>query len=163
MSYQVKFTPIAFAGLSLIFRRIGIYSSSRENRDKRVASISKAIFSLDELPYRCPLLEKEPYHSQGIRKMPAEGYIVYYKVSERKKSVEIHAITHGKQDQEKILNDIFIGKSESADKHIKKRRKNHGKERLNHLRKNRSGNQGKSGSHPREKRSQSLFCDSYAL
>ena len=107
MSYQVKLTPVAFAELSSIFRRIEIHSSSRENRDKRVSSISEAIFSLDEFPYRCPLLESEPLHSQGIRKMPVECYIVYYKVSETKKSVEIHAITHGKQDQEKILNDIF--------------------------------------------------------
>ncbi len=116
MSYQVKLTPVAFAELSSIFRRIGAHSFSSKSRDERISAISKAIFSLDELPYRCPLVENEPLHSQGIRKMPVEGYIVYYKVSEAEKRVEILAITHGKQDQEKILKNIF-------DKHQRQGRK----------------------------------------
>lgn len=45
---------------------------------KFVKELHEAVAGLDTMPQRHPLLEEEPWHSQGVRKMVARGYLVYF-------------------------------------------------------------------------------------
>lgn len=40
--------------------------------------IADAILTLNELPERCPVMDAEPEHSRGIRRMLVDNYSVFY-------------------------------------------------------------------------------------
>lgn len=68
-----------------------------------IAKISEAIFNLEEMPKRYPLVEDERLANQGIRKLVVDNYIVFYTVYERNRSVSIIRILYSRRDWENIL------------------------------------------------------------
>jgi plasmid stabilization system protein ParE len=71
--------------------------------DRQVARIKKAIDSLDFMPYRFRLHYDEPWHSQGLRMMVVDKYIVYYRPDEAQKTVIITRVIHSARDINKVL------------------------------------------------------------
>lgn len=68
--------------------------------------LEKKIAGLDTMPERFPLVDKEPWHSNGIRKMPVKNFIVYYYVDNDLKEVWITAVVYAKQNQLNALSEI---------------------------------------------------------
>lgn len=60
--------------------------------------IMDAADSLEELPFRYMLYDKEPWKSKGLREMPVDNFIVFYLPVESKQTVVIIRIMYGGQD-----------------------------------------------------------------
>lgn len=64
--------------------------------------------SLDSMPKRFPLVDYEPWHSEGIRKMVIANYLVYYWVNDEDKTVWIITVVSQLRNQENVLQDFHI-------------------------------------------------------
>lgn len=56
------------------------------------------------MPNRMQLLEDEPWHSRGIRKIQVKNFYAYYWVDETKKAVWFIAVVYARRDQ---LNELM--------------------------------------------------------
>jgi plasmid stabilization system protein ParE len=63
----------------------------------------KAIYSLEEMPLRYPLVADEFLASQGFRFFPVHKYLVFYVVREETNIVVIERFLYGKRDWAAIL------------------------------------------------------------
>jgi len=69
--------------------------------DKILNEISERILNLAENPLRYPkYLYNQKYRWTGVK-----NYMIFYKVIDDKKTVEIHRVLHGSQNIEKLIND----------------------------------------------------------
>lgn len=96
MTYQVKLTNHALAQLK---EAVGYISKvllepvvARCWSDR----IKKEILTLDHMPLRYPLVDEDPWRTEGVRKMSVENFIVYYWVNEETTTVWITAIEIGR-------------------------------------------------------------------
>lgn len=99
MTYTVKLTDNALEQLKEAIRYI-----SRVLLEPGIAKmwsrrIKQGISSLRQLPLRYPLVEEEPWHTEGIRKMNIENFIVYYWVNSESSTVWVTAVIYAKRDQ----------------------------------------------------------------
>jgi len=70
---------------------------------KQTNRIMDAVDSLDQMPLRHRLYDKEPWRSQGLRIMPVDNYVVLYLPDESYNTVTIVRIMYGGRDIEKQL------------------------------------------------------------
>ncbi len=102
-NYTVKITEPAQRQLQDIFRYIA------EELQKPVTAIhlldllEREILSLAQFPGRIALTEEEPWHSEGIHKMPVKNYLVYFWIDEIRKYVQITAVIYGRREQRQAL------------------------------------------------------------
>ena len=106
MTYKVKLTNHALAQLK---EAIGYISKvllepvvARCWSDR----IKKEILTLDHMPLRYPLVDEDPWRTEGVRKMSVENFIVYYWVNEETTTVWITAIVYGRRDQISVLRNM---------------------------------------------------------
>ena len=105
MSYKVEIAPIVSKKIIKILEEAEKYSASY--KAKLTAKFKKAILSLNEFPYRYPLVPEKPWHSRNIHKMPIKPYIAYHSIREKEKFVSVEALSHYKQNQTEILEEAF--------------------------------------------------------
>lgn len=67
--------------------------------------IMKAARSLEQMPMRHRLYEEEPWHSQGLRFLPVDNYLIFYLPDETNNIVNIIRIMYGGRDVKKQLED----------------------------------------------------------
>ena len=65
----------------------------------------KAARSLEQMPMRHRLYEEEPWHSQGLRFLPVDNYLIFYLPDETNNIVNIIRIMYGGRDVKKQLDD----------------------------------------------------------
>lgn len=106
MKFNVIYSERALNDLRNIHRYITLELLAPEAAKKLSERLMTEIDSLDEMPNRNPLYEKEPWHSRGIRKLIVDGFIAFYLPIEKNKQVLIIAIMYGKRDIAKVLNDF---------------------------------------------------------
>ena len=71
---------------------------------KRIfTSIRDGLRSLSVMPERYPLIDLEPFRSQGVRKLLIENYIVFYMVDMEAKDVHILRILYNRRQWESLL------------------------------------------------------------
>lgn len=99
MEYKVKITPLALSQLSETVKYISDILLVPETAAKWLDVLHKGIASLSSMPCRFPLTDEESWHSRGIRKLPIKGFLVYYLVSDERKTVTVTAVVYGRRDQ----------------------------------------------------------------
>lgn len=107
MSYEVEMASIVSRRIVSILKTVADCSANLKTVDKLSVRFERALLSLGEFPYRFPLIQKEPWRSKGVRRMPLKPYIAYYNVSEKEKLVSVGAIGHSKQNQADISEVAF--------------------------------------------------------
>ena len=75
--YTVKITAQAQEQLREIISYISYTLQAPGTAMKMLDNLEKEISSLDQFPNRVPLTEEEPWHSQGVHKLPVKNYLVY--------------------------------------------------------------------------------------
>jgi toxin ParE1/3/4 len=65
--------------------------------------IDKKILSLNQMPKRYALVSDKRLAKLGIRKMPVDNYLVFYRVDEHKKTVTIVRVLYGSRDWVNLL------------------------------------------------------------
>ena len=104
--YTVKITQQAQEQIREIISYIRFTLQAPETALKMLDTLQEEIASLDQFPNRVPLTEEEPWHSQGIHKLPVKNYLIYFWVEKKKKKVQIIGAVYGRKDQRHQLSNL---------------------------------------------------------
>lgn len=99
MTYKVKLTEQAVVQIRETVGYISKVLMEPEVARHWSDRLKKEISTLDTMPRRYPLLNEEPWRTEGIRRMPVENFLVYYWVNDETSTVWITAVIYGKRDQ----------------------------------------------------------------
>ena len=94
--YAVKITDRGLADMNAIFDYISTQLQVPETARKQYDRIATAIESLRSLPERCPLIDVQPEHDLGMRRLLVDNYSVIYVV--RDKFVTVLRVLHSASD-----------------------------------------------------------------
>ena len=108
MPYEVKLTSQAIRQIEAIVQYISKVLFVPETARKWADALQSEITKLDFMSSRYPLTEEEPWHTNGIRKMPFKNCLVYYLIDEDKKAVWITAVIYRRRDQLQALGDVSL-------------------------------------------------------
>ena len=98
MKYEVFTTEQAAADLRAIFEYIAYELLAGENAIKQLDRLEEAILSLDEMPERYQLYDKEPWRGRNLRIMPVDNYLVFYIPQNEEKVVTVIRVMYGRRD-----------------------------------------------------------------
>lgn len=104
MIYEVEVSERAENDLRGIFEYIAFELQSPENASGQLDRLEGQILSLDTMPERYRLYEKEPWKSRGLRVLPVDNYVVFYILDSDKKVVTILRVMYAGRDIDKQLN-----------------------------------------------------------
>ena len=103
MSWQVLYTNRANEDLQNIYKYIIEELKAPEAAQKLITKIMDNIDTLNDMPKRNPLYNKEPWKSRGLRKLIIDNFITFYLTNETKKQVIILALMYGGRDIVNLL------------------------------------------------------------
>ena len=101
--YFVNITNTAFEDLKEIAQYIKHELKEPANAMNVIAEIKKAIFSLDNTPYRHSLVRDKNLAQMGYRRLFVGNYTVFYIVSENELIVDIVRVLYSRRNWEKLL------------------------------------------------------------
>lgn len=106
--YSVKYTEQVLNQVDEIVTYILDELQAVYAANSLLESLERNMQSLDSMPERFPLVDYEPWRSEGIRKMVIAGYLVYYWVNDGDKTVWIITVVSQLRNQENVLQDFHI-------------------------------------------------------
>lgn len=98
MSWDIQYTKRAEQDLNDIYNYISFTLQAPQTAINLMERIFKSVRSLADFPLRKPLYQEEPWHSQGLRFMPVDNYLVFYQADKGNQIVRILRIMHGSRD-----------------------------------------------------------------
>ena len=104
--YTVKLTRQAEEQLREIVDYIRFTLQAPNTASKMLDTLAEEIYSLNQFPYRAPLTEEEPWHSQGVHRISVKNFLVYFWVDEAQKNVQVTGIIYGRRDQRHQLSSL---------------------------------------------------------
>lgn len=104
--YEVKVTRQALEQMMEIAHYISYDLMSPEAADNLLNDLKSSILKLSVLPKKHPLIEEEPWKSEGVRKIIVKNFLVYYWVDDEYNKVQITAVIYSKRDQIKQLKNM---------------------------------------------------------
>lgn len=104
--YTVKLTRQAEEQLREIVDYIRFTLQAPNTASKMLDTLAEGIYSLDQFPYRAPLTEEEPWHSQGVHRIAVKNFLIYFWVDEAQKNVQVTGIIYGRRDQRHQLSNL---------------------------------------------------------
>ena len=107
MNYEVRLTTEAENDLRGIFEYIAFDLQSPQNAAGQLDRLEQSIMSLDQMPERFRVYEKEPWHSRNLRIMPVDNYLVFYIPNHEEQTVKVMRVLHGGRDVAKQLNRLL--------------------------------------------------------
>lgn len=106
MEYSVKITSYSVFQIQEIIIYISKVLLAPEIATAWADFLEKQIAKLNTMPARFPLVDKEPWRSNGKRRMPVRNFIVYYFIDDDKKEVWVTSVVYSKRDQLNALNEM---------------------------------------------------------
>ena len=104
MNYEVRLTTEAENDLRGIFEYIAFELQSPQNAAGQLDRLEQSIMSLDQMPERFRVYEKEPWHSRDLRILQVDNYLVFYIPNHEEQTVKIMRVIYGGRDIDKQLN-----------------------------------------------------------
>lgn len=106
MKYKIILTKQADNDLRGIYEYIAFTLLEPEIAATQLDRIEKSTLSLDEMPERFKVFEKEPWYSRGLRQMPVDNFIVFYILNAEDETVTVIRVMYGGRDIDKQLKNI---------------------------------------------------------
>mgnify|MGYP001066663047 CR=1 FL=1 len=106
--YDVKITPQALRQMQEIKQYIRVTLQAPNSAQKWLEQMKKEISTLSSMPARIPLVEDEPWHTQGIHKMAVRNHLVYFWIDDEDFCVWIIAVIYGRRDQRGQLEELEV-------------------------------------------------------
>lgn len=97
--YTVVLTPQAECQLHAIAHHIAHELLEPDTAHALLNTLEKAMASLRILPQRTPLVDDEPWRTQGIRKLLCQNFLIYFLPLPDTHTVQILAVVYGRRDQ----------------------------------------------------------------
>lgn len=104
MKWKIVYSAQARQDLRNIYEYIAYNFLMPETATKQVQRIMNEMRSLDEMPLRFRLYDREPWYSQGLRFFSVNNYLVFYLPDENQNIVNIVRIMYSGRDIDKQLN-----------------------------------------------------------
>lgn len=101
--YRVKVVRQARSHLQGIKEYIAFELLAPETARNMLILLSQSMHSLSDEPYRIKTIDEEPWGSQGIRKIRAKNYYIYFWIDEEKMRVYVTAVVYVGRDQKEQL------------------------------------------------------------
>ncbi|ADU27315.1 type II toxin-antitoxin system RelE/ParE family toxin [Ethanoligenens harbinense] len=101
--WQIVYTEQAARDLRGIHDYIAFTLLEPEIARKQTRRILDAVATLDEMPLRCPLYEKEPWRGKGLRVLPVDRYLAFYLPMEPRNTVAVIRVMYGGRNLEEQL------------------------------------------------------------
>jgi len=98
MIFEIKISAQADNDLRNVYEYIAYELQSPENASEQLDRLEESILSLDQMPERFRVYEKEPWHSRGLRIMPVDNYCVLYIPDMKNALVTIIRVMYGGRD-----------------------------------------------------------------
>ena len=80
--YEIKVTRQALEQMREIAHYISYDLMAPEAADNLLDDLKASILKLSVLPKKYPLIEEEPWRSEGVRKIVVKNFLVYYWIDE---------------------------------------------------------------------------------
>lgn len=104
--YKVIVTDHALSSMTQIRDYIAFELSNPDAAVKHLRLFQKEIRTLSENPGRYQLIDEEPWHSDGIRRLKVRNYCVYYWISKDERTVYVIDVIYAGSDEKKWLEKI---------------------------------------------------------
>ncbi len=104
MSYQVIVSDEAQRDLRNIFEYISYTLKAPQSALNIFESIEKSVLSLDQMPKRYKVIDREPWQTRNVRLMPVGNFVVIYFIDDIEMKVNIIRIMYGKRDIDSEIN-----------------------------------------------------------
>ncbi|MBO4473280.1 MAG: type II toxin-antitoxin system RelE/ParE family toxin [Clostridiales bacterium] len=104
-SYEIILTDDAITDLEELKYYIATVLRAPATALSYIREIRQAIESLSELPGRIKLLDDEPWHTRGIRRLMVKNFFVYFRIDEDDMLIYIMNIIYNRRDQFKQISD----------------------------------------------------------
>ena len=106
--YEIIMTPDSVSDITELRNYIADTLLAKETALAYVRAVRKEIETLSEMPAKYKLMDAEPWHSLGIRRLQAKNFFVYYRVDESEKKVHILNIIYARRDQLNALANMDV-------------------------------------------------------
>ena len=103
MIWKVNYTEDSEQDLQDIFTYISDILLEPVTAERQTNRIMDAVESLDHMPLRYSLYDKDSWHTKGLRVLPVDNYLVFYFSDESQGTISIIRIMYGGRDIEKHL------------------------------------------------------------
>lgn len=105
-AYTVKITPQAEEQTQEIIYYITHELKAPDAAFHLLGILEDSISSLSHYPQRVALINEEPYHTKGIRRLPVKNFLIYFWIDDTNMTVHVTAIIYGKRDQLRQLSQM---------------------------------------------------------
>ena len=105
---EVKVTRQALEHMRGIVHYISYDLMNLKAADNLLDDLKSSILKLSVLPKKHPLIEEEPWRSEGVRKIIVKNFLVYYWIDDEGNKVYVTAVIYNKRDQIKQLKNMDI-------------------------------------------------------
>ena len=106
--YDVRVTTQAQEQIRDIAYYIAVTLHAPDAAQAMVDDLDEVFETISQNPERQFLVEEEPWHSEGVRKIKVKNYLVYFWIDVENAAVQVIGVCYGKRDQKKFLNGIDI-------------------------------------------------------
>lgn len=107
MIFNVVYSSEARQDLRDIYEYIAYELLEPDTAAGQTNRIMKAAHSLEQMPMRHRLYEEDPWHSQGLRFLPVDNYLIFYLPDETNNIVNIIRIMYGGRDVKRQLSETI--------------------------------------------------------
>ena len=105
--YEVIITPDAEADLEELGDYIAFELLEPATAINYLHDIRQKIYSLSTAPKRYKLVDDEPWHSRGQRRMNARNFAVFYILIEDEQTVYVQNVIYQKRDIPRVLKERY--------------------------------------------------------
>ena len=96
--YEVLLSPKALRNLDAIYAYVAHELLAENTAEALIDALEAGIFSLEQMPYRCPERTVGVYANRGYRQLLVKNYTVIYRIQEKQKKVIIVTVVYSRSD-----------------------------------------------------------------
>lgn len=103
MKYEVIIQENAENDLFGIFEYISDCLCEKEIAVKIYQDIMHGILSLEVMPKRCAIIDRQPYRKSEIRRLIVGNYSAFYVIDDKEKNVHIIRVVYNRREWQNII------------------------------------------------------------
>lgn len=96
--YEVLLSPKALRNLDAIYAYVAHELLAENTAEALIDALEAGIFSLEQMPYRCPERTVGVYANRGYRQLLVKNYTVIYRIQEKQKKVIIVTVVYSRSN-----------------------------------------------------------------
>ena len=101
--FNVKVTTQAEEQIREIAYYISVTLQAPDAAVAMLDDLDEVFDTISENPERQFLVEEEPWHSEGVRKIKVKNYLVYFWIDIENAAFQVTGVCYAKRDQKKFL------------------------------------------------------------